>query len=144
MGTASSGKRPAKERDARDYGLKCDKYVEMVTQGLSAADACRIAGVSHDTIQRWREDDEEFGQRCFEARAAFKLIHISNIAKAGKTWWAASAWLLERTFPEEYAQRSTVSLQGSVTGEMVKRLNAGRERAAAAAKVREVVTTSVQ
>lgn len=116
-------------RKKKDYKLKCDKVVEMMNTGLSMQDAGYIAGVSHDSIQRWRETDPEFNEACFQAKAEFKRIHLERVAEAGKKWWAASAWLLERNFPEEFGQRSTVALQGNVTEEMVKRLNAGRERA---------------
>ena len=116
----------------KDYLLICAKFIEMVSSGLSLKDSASIAGCSYETIRVWRQNDPEFNEKCFVATADFKRIQIEKIAEAGKKWWAAAAWLLERTFPEEYAQRSTVSLQGNVTSEMVKRLNAGRERAAKA------------
>lgn len=110
----------------------CEKYLELLTEGLGPSDAARVCQVPHQTFEEWRHKDDEFSQKVFAARAAFKLHHLRNVSKGGSQWWAASAWMLERNFPEEFGQRSTVSLQGNVTDEMVKRLNAGRERAAKA------------
>ena len=114
--------------DELNRKLICDKYVEVLSEGLGVMDACSICHTNKETIHRWREEDEDFNERVFEAEANFKLRHLININKAAEKWWAAGAWQLERNFPEKYAQRSTVALEGAVTQEMVKRLNSARER----------------
>lgn len=104
--------------------------VERLASGCTLEVAAEAAGVHRVTVQEWlkigREAeaiDEDGGKlnarqrECLEllreeqtARAGVRVKALAAIQKAGLSGtWQASAWLLERMFPEEYAaqKRST-------------------------------------
>ncbi len=95
-------------------------YIE---NGNFAQDACRLADVSESGYYKWLATGRaviagelkmtKANSLCVElveaikhADAKFKAYHVSNINKASKTVWQASAWMLERRFPEEYARKN--------------------------------------
>ncbi len=61
-------------------------------------------------IRRQADRDEEFAQRLKRAESDFEVIHLSNIQQAGKKSWNASAWLLERIFPERFVKRRPTTI----------------------------------
>jgi hypothetical protein len=52
-----------------------------------------------------RRECKEFADKLKRARARCRAANLMNIYKNSKTSWQASAWLLERVFPDEYAKR---------------------------------------
>lgn len=90
-------------------------YIENGMSNKDAADLCQITDV---TLYRWlREADavdadgkpiaknkqqRKLRDAIIKARAAFKAFHVQSIIRASRKTWQASAWLLERRFPEEY------------------------------------------
>jgi hypothetical protein len=76
--------------------------------GLDITDACKLSDCSNDKFKQLRLDPdfEELVQKSF---AENELSHITNIGNAGnKGFWQASAWYLERRFPEKYGRKDTV------------------------------------
>lgn len=79
-----------------------------LTIGLDISDACKLADCSDQKFNRLRIDPdfEDLVQKSF---AQNEMNHISNISTAGdKGFWQASAWYLERRFPEKYGRKDTV------------------------------------
>lgn len=55
------------------------------------------------------------------AEKEFAAYHLKNIEKASEYTWQASAWALERRFPNEYGRRTaTVEVSGTPNGEPIK------------------------
>jgi len=95
------------------------KYVETrvkqicaaVEDGLTYQDAAALAGINRHTLTAWRKTYPEFADALERAESEFVRHHISNItAAADKGTWQASAWLLERKFPAEFALRAELRL----------------------------------
>jgi len=79
--------------------------VEAVELAGTVAAAAAGAGVSRRAISNWRKRFPEFDTRIAEARAVFEYTQLKRIGRAGENprHWTASAWLLERMFPERYS-----------------------------------------
>ena len=81
------------------------RLTDAIRLGGSDRDACVYAGISEDTLARWRVQHADFAENLDRARMEGKLQRIGRIAQAGaKGDWRADAWYLERRWPEEYAQ----------------------------------------
>ncbi len=96
--------------------LKAD-LIKKLALGHTDKDACALVGVGVSTFYEWtngsgegkkrREPDLEFAEEVKKARISSKDLHLANIRRVAikKGQWFASAWFLERRFPEEYALR---------------------------------------
>ena len=93
--------------------------VERISQGATLTEAASVAGVHRATVRAWllraRQPDAprelaEFAAAMRDAELARKDLLIDQVAKgmniAGMPDWKASAWLLERLYPEEFARRT--------------------------------------
>ena len=84
------------------------KLAMYMKSGLDIKDAAKLCGISEYQLGILRSDPD------FEALIEFcsvdcEKMHIKNINDAGKMGaWQASAWMLERKFPEKYAKKDTV------------------------------------
>ncbi len=95
---------------ARPSEYSAEKHqmiVNALREGLPRAQACRIAGVTDRTLRNWlalgRADDsrpelEQFAIDIDQAEAEFAKTHVQKITRSED--WRASAWYLERRFPE--------------------------------------------
>ena len=67
-------------------------------------------GVAASTLSRWKRENEWFATDLEAARAEYKeriLAEIRNAKKRdGSPDWRAYAWILERTFPDEFGRRT--------------------------------------
>jgi len=99
-----------------------DQLATYIENGNFAQDACRLVGVSESGFYKWLATGKainageiratsrnalcvELVEAIKHADAKFKAYHIANINKASKTTWQASAWMLERRFPDDYGRR---------------------------------------
>ena len=113
--------------------------IKAVAAGNTYQTSCRVMKVSHSTFQHWREMDPTFQAAVEEAEAEAIVRNIAVIqlaAQSGKHWQAA-AWWLERKYPQDWALRQVVALEDNLISDMEKRLNAGRDRAAAARRAED-------
>lgn len=98
-----------------------DSFCNGLSIGLTARAACDYAGISEQSyytyINQAKEDIDagkktiysEFFESVKKARAAFRIYHMSKIRDAAESGnWQASAWSLERLFPEEYGKQDRV------------------------------------
>lgn len=76
-----------------------------VRNGLLIKQACHAAGVGERTFRTWRKQDRPLSAALKKAGAEFERAHVQNIVNHGVKDWKASAWILERKFPERYARR---------------------------------------
>lgn len=81
--------------------------------GLNIKDSCTASGITERTYQNWQNkadaDPEGAHGVLFSTlkaeRANGKLWHLENIKKHAEKLWVPSAWILERTDPEQFALR---------------------------------------
>lgn len=64
----------------------------------------------------------EFSLAVRKALAEWELEQLEAIAEAGKKDWRASAWLLERRFPDEYGPPARFRHQRALRVEVAGRL----------------------
>ena len=108
------------------------EFCKWISDGLSVKDTCDIVGVSQTTFYRWqteaetgfKDGKEERGvavniklkkQLCEDIKKAYskyKAVHIARINEASKNEWQASAWMLERKFPDEFAKPDKFKIYG--------------------------------
>lgn len=113
-----------------------EQLATYIENGNFAQDACKLADVSEAGYYKWLATGRailegeiektranaltvELVEAIKHADAKFKEYHLSNINRASRTTWQASAWMLERRFPEEYGRRAENSVkvesEGAVT-----------------------------
>jgi hypothetical protein len=95
--------RKAIELDAARRG----RLMAALEAGATLRMAAAAAGVSEDTLSRWRKTrpdlQAEINQA--EAQGAVKALEQIRAAAQGGAWQAA-AWMLERRYPNEYGRRA--------------------------------------
>lgn len=93
----------------------CQLIFKAVEVGASVRDAANMVGCHESTIYKWLERGEdpectdadyiEFAKGYRAAQSRKKLFHLQNITNAAKDGqWQASAWFLERVYPNEFAK----------------------------------------
>jgi hypothetical protein len=83
------------------------QIIAILACGCSRRVAARIVGCAHATITRTAQRDPEFGAQLDAAENAVQVEALRNIRNAAQNgrYWRASAWLLERKFPHDFAQQ---------------------------------------
>jgi hypothetical protein len=93
--------RPTKRTPEREQRL-----LDALSAGNTIQHACRYADISDETYANWSRRSLEFLERVKKAQAEAIVRHVANIAKAARDGqWTASAWWLERRYPEDYGRR---------------------------------------
>ena len=86
------------------------RLLAALEAGATLRMAAAAAGVSEDTLSRWRKTrpglQAEMDQA--EAQGAVKALEQIRAAAQGGAWQAA-AWMLERRYPNEYGRRAPVA-----------------------------------
>mgnify|MGYP001124605888 FL=1 len=109
-------------KDGVRFKFEDEQIWARLSQALSVGayieDACVFAGISSRQYRRWRELAEKgvepYAERWIEiqkseAQAIVRnLFNIQNAANSGT--WQASAWILERKYPEKYARKDFVQI----------------------------------
>ncbi|CAB5194798.1 hypothetical protein UFOVP178_34 [uncultured Caudovirales phage] len=88
-----------------DKQLVTDVVLNYVRSGLFIKQACLAAGVGEATFRDWRRGDPSLSVALKKAEAEFERVHIQNITTHAAKDWKASAWMLERKYPQRYAKR---------------------------------------
>lgn len=94
-----------------------DELVQLLQAGNYVAVACRAVGISAKTFRDWMKRGatsaaknapyRELRERVDRARAQGESRHVAVVTKAAIAGsWQASAWLLEREYPERWGRVS--------------------------------------
>lgn len=89
-----------------------EQMTELKGDGLSNKDICRAVGIHEATLCRWLSKPSgrlhrALGESLKKAEADYKRMLLTTIREAATKkngQWTAAAWLLERKYPDEYAQ----------------------------------------
>lgn len=93
--------------------------ISLVKGGASNADVIAYLGVAESTFYAWLREPQNEAQAALaqglkKAETERKLWHLQRIYKAADDGdWKASAWYLERRYPNEYARTQRI------TGEVI-------------------------
>jgi hypothetical protein len=86
--------------------MMCDQIRRF---GLSDSAAAEQVGMSSSTVSRWKQLYPEIGPKLQQARQEIRIHHLEIIEQAAAAengrGWRASAWILERLFPVDYARK---------------------------------------
>jgi DNA-binding XRE family transcriptional regulator len=74
----------------------------VIRKGVAPSLACAAVGVSESWMKNEIKTNPDWEADVQSALQLFKLQHLKSLDKHSEKYWQASAWLLERTFPEEY------------------------------------------
>jgi len=87
--------------------IKKQKMAKYLSKGLKINEACLLAQVTKAELLEMRSDVtfEEFVQY---SQTKMEAEQLANITDAGKVDWKASAWFLERVYPEKYGKKDTI------------------------------------
>jgi hypothetical protein len=104
---ASGG--PKRGRPAGYAPKIIDMMCEQIRRfGLSDSAAAEQVGMSTSTVSRWKQLYPEIAPKLQQARQEIRIHHLEIIQKAAEAengrGWRASAWILERLFPADYAR----------------------------------------
>lgn len=95
-----------------------DEAIKLVRNGATNADVIAYIGVVESTFYNWLKNPKTKAQRKLseglkKAETERKLWHLQRIHNAAQNGdWKASAWYLERRYPNEYAR--TQRIQGEI------------------------------
>lgn len=107
---------------------RAGRILQAVRVGATERLACQFAGISQDTLGRWKHQNADFAEQLNEAHGAAAIGWLAVIEQAAKTHWQAAAWKLERRYPAEYSIQAQVNVAHS--GELVTTDGTARERIA--------------
>lgn len=114
---------------------KTERLLNYLRLGHYIVDACAMADVGESTYHKWRKIGEEadqldptertetqqaaveFMESVKKARATAKSFHLAKIRDDGS--WQASAWWLERSFPDQWGRRERVEVTGKDDGPVI-------------------------
>lgn len=82
--------------------------LDAIGSGATQRDASALAGISEDTLSLWKKDDSDFSEQMRQKEIECKMVHVKIVQEAGKKSWQASAWWLERKYPQEFANRPRI------------------------------------
>lgn len=84
-----------------------------VKSGLSPTRAGMLAGLNAQTVSEWRGRFPEFSDAIELARCEGLKERLENIERSGIMDWRATAWLVEKTFPEEYGKQAAINISAT-------------------------------
>jgi hypothetical protein len=75
----------------------------------------RIANIPEPTFYLWKREKPEFAEAVKKADAYCQRFHVGNIKSHSKDAWTASAWFLERKYPDKFKEKKEQEIKGQVT-----------------------------
>lgn len=115
------------------------KIVDAIKAGNYLETASAYAGVSKVTLYNWLKRGarakrnsiyKEFLNAVEKAQAEAEVRDVLIIAKAAEKNWQASAWRLERKYPQRWGRREAINLEGELSVENKVKLDPKLERIA--------------
>jgi hypothetical protein len=86
--------------------------------------AARYVGCHPETIRKTALRDPEFAEQIRKAEVNSEIVLLRSIQTASQDvkQWRASAWALERLFPERYGRRSPCTITVEQLTELIRQL----------------------
>ncbi len=97
-----------------------DRFLAALAEGVSVRDACRIAGISRDTVYRWRRRSTRFAAAWDEAlERALDRLETVAYRRAFEASDRLLMWILANRRPERWNVRQRVEHSGPDGGPIV-------------------------
>lgn len=98
----------SKRKKINKLNVKKTKMAKYLSKGLKVTEAALLADVSKTELAEMRSD-VSFEEFIKMSQAKLEEEHLENISDAGSLGtWQASAWMLERLFPDKYGKKDTI------------------------------------
>lgn len=86
-----------------------DHICELKEAGFTDKAICQCVGISQASLCAWKsnpktENHIELIERLKKAQENHRLSLVKRIEEASINDWKAAAWILERTYPDEFAK----------------------------------------
>lgn len=92
-------------RKAKYSDERAAKVLEAIGIGATYELAAKYAGISEDTLSRWRKQKADFAEQCAEAEGRAGIGWLAKIEReANNGDWRAASWKLERRYPQDYGK----------------------------------------
>lgn len=108
------------------------RFYEAVRYGSKIKHACQFAGIQLSTYYTWRrrahageEPYATFVRGVSQAQGEFVARNLEAIHAHTAIDWKAAAWLLERSYPEEYAMRTFIEEEPPLLRDLKELISAG-------------------
>lgn len=89
-----------------------DAIMKALRLGMTRRDAGVAGDIDESTFCDWINRRPEFAEAVQKAELYAKQSRVERIMKAGqKGTWQADAWMLERKYADEFAQRMVVRVE---------------------------------
>lgn len=103
-----------------------EKIIQAISAGNYIEVAAQYCGVDKATLYVWLKRGarasggiyRRFNDSVQKALSAAEVRDVTLIAKAAEADWKASAWRLERKFPDRWGHRSTVAVIQKLANDM--------------------------
>jgi len=92
--------------------LTCQEALEL---GMPISRIPALIGISNTAFDRLLKKSNGLSEVFLSCKERGVKKHLANIARHGERSWQASAWLIERTNGETFAQRTQTGNASSVT-----------------------------
>lgn len=87
-----------------------EKMGDALSRGLTFEQACIYVSVNPLDIRKYAEKNPDFFKQINEAEIRFSMYLIDKIMGHARDNWKAAAWLLERKYPEKWAEVKSVDI----------------------------------
>jgi hypothetical protein len=100
---------------------KKSQILAFIKSGCGRVSAAIAVNCDPKTIVNTAKRDPEFANKLAIAEMSTELVHLDNINKAGRQvqYWRASAWLLQRLFPDKYGNTRSDTITPSQISSLV-------------------------
>lgn len=104
---------------------------DLVKLGNYTETACAYLGIGKTSWYRWLQEGEqaksglkrEFWEAIRQAEAQAEIRNIGKIQTAANDDWKASAWYLERKFPDRWGRKEHIDANLNHSGELNKKVD---------------------
>lgn len=83
---------------------KVSAILNAVEVGTPYRHAAAIAGITEETFYQWLKNKPGFSESIKAAEGRAVAGRLARIRQAEPTHWQASAWFLERKYPQEFGR----------------------------------------
>src|SRR5947209_19458553 len=98
-------------RHSKQTPERVERLLTALREGNTRINACRLAGISDQTLADWQRKSLDFLAQVKSAEADAEAAHVANIRRASLSGeWTASAWWLERRRPQDWGKVERVEV----------------------------------
>ena len=108
-------KKPATDKD-KFTADNVQRFLTVLASGTTIKTAAETIQVAEKTIRDWRTKSEEFNDLVDKALGDKKVQLLKDIESIGEKRedWRAKAWILERSFPDEYGNKQQMEIKHEI------------------------------